>query len=263
VEESITLDTTTRPSSLRAPVAIALAGFALAALSVLAVLVAGWGNRAGWWDYRVALGTVPWAAGIGLGAAIVAAIGGTLAMPGGPPRRVSVLAIAGVIIGSLAFAIPWAYQARVGGTPRINDITTDPVNPPRFVDVAPLRGKATVKLDYGGEDVAAQQHEAYPDIAPAKLPLPPAQAFERALGTARSLGWEIVAAVPAEGRIEATDTTFMGLKDDVVIRVLAEDGGSRVDVRSLSRVGRNDRGKNAQRVREFLKRLSVSLSAPS
>ena len=52
------------------------------------------------------------------------------------------------------------------------------------------------------------------------------------------MGWDLVAADAAAGRIEATDTTFwFGFKDDVVIRVRPANGGSRVDVRSLSRVG--------------------------
>ena len=83
-----------------------------------------------------------------------------------------------------------------------------------------------------------------------------AEAFARSLRTAQALGWEIVAAVPAEGRIEATDTTLLfGFKDDVVIRVTGDGPGSRVDVRSASRVGRSDFGTNARRVRAYLDRL--------
>jgi uncharacterized protein (DUF1499 family) len=255
VDETHSAEVTVAARGIRASVAVAYVGFGAAALSVLAVLVAGWGNRAGWWDYRVAFTVLRWCAWIGLGAAVVAAVGGTLAMAGGPPRRVPVLAIAGVVLGSLVFAIPWAYQSK-RGVP-INDITTDTANPPRYVDIAPLRANAPVKLDYGGEETAAQQRKAYPDIAPARLKLTREQAFDRALRAARSLGWEIVAAVPREGRIEATDTTlFMGFKDDIVIRVLPEGDGSRIDVRSHSRVGRGDFGANAKRVREFLSRLS-------
>jgi len=74
----------------------------------------------------------------------------------------------------------------------------------------------------------------------------------------KSLGWEIVAASPGEGRIEATDKTlFFGFKDDVVVRLRADDGGSRVDVRSVSRVGRSDVGANARRIRRFLDALET------
>jgi uncharacterized protein (DUF1499 family) len=71
------------------------------------------------------------------------------------------------------------------------------------------------------------------------------------------MGWNIVAAAPGEGRIEAIAVTrWFGLKDDVVIRVVAEGSGARVDIRSKARIGRSDRGMNAWRVREFLRRLN-------
>jgi uncharacterized protein (DUF1499 family) len=71
------------------------------------------------------------------------------------------------------------------------------------------------------------------------------------------MGWEIVDAQPREGRIEATATTFwFGFKDDVVVRITPLAAGSRIDVRSKSRVGRGDTGTNAQRVRAYLKRLN-------
>ena len=81
----------------------------------------------------------------------------------------------------------------------------------------------------------------------------PAAAFPRVEAAVKELGWDVVASVPAEGRIEATDTTrFMGFKDDVVIRLRAEGGGTRIDIRSKSRVGMGDVGANAARVRTFL-----------
>ena len=69
--------------------------------------------------------------------------------------------------------------------------------------------------------------------------------------------WDIVAADPAQGRIEATATTLLfGFKDDVAIRITPDGAGSRVDVRSLSRVGRSDFGTNAKRVRAYLRALA-------
>jgi uncharacterized protein (DUF1499 family) len=68
--------------------------------------------------------------------------------------------------------------------------------------------------------------------------------------------WEVVAADAAAGRIEATATTpWFGFRDDIVVRIVPADGGSRVDVRSVSRVGKGDLGVNARRIREFLGRL--------
>jgi hypothetical protein len=88
------------------------------------------------------------------------------------------------------------------------------------------------------------------------LPLPAAEAFSRASAAARDMGWEVAAADPAAGRIEAVATTFwFGFKDDVTVRVAPQEAGSRVEVRSKSRVGRGDAGTNARRVRDYLKRL--------
>src|SRR5260221_4041 len=153
-----------------------------------------------------------------------------------------------VAIGSLA-AIAWK-GSRV---PAIHDITTDTIQPPPFLAILPLRAGALNPVDYGGPDVAAKQQQAYPDIGPLVLNVPPARAFNRALAAAKAKGWDIIASDPAGGRIEATDTTFwFGFKDDVVVRVTPQPTGSRVDIRSLSRVGGGDLGANAARIRTFL-----------
>jgi uncharacterized protein (DUF1499 family) len=143
-----------------------------------------------------------------------------------------------------------------GAVPAIHDITTDPHDPPAYVDVLPRRATAPNPVSYGGPDVAAQQRRAYPDIAPLTLPAPRDQVFDRVLEVVRDLGWELVAANRQEGRIEATDRTFwFGFEDDVVIRLRDTGGGTRVDVRSLSRVGGGDVGTNAKRIRRFCERL--------
>ena len=114
------------------------------------------------------------------------------------------------------------------------------------------------RTDYEGPAIAEQQRAAYPDIGPVTLPAPPDAAFNRALATVERLGWEVLGSDAAAGRIEASDRTFwFGFTDDVVIRIAdAVDGGSRVDVRSLSRVGVGDLGANADRVRAFLAALT-------
>ena len=100
------------------------------------------------------------------------------------------------------------------------------------------------------------QRAAYPDLAPLTLVLPADQAFAQALALAREKGWVIVASVPAEGRLEATTSSLLyGFTDEVVVRVKASEGGARVDVRSRSRLGRMDRGVNAQRIRAYLAAL--------
>jgi uncharacterized protein (DUF1499 family) len=162
------------------------------------------------------------------------------------PATAMVLSL--VAIGSVG-----AFAWKASRLPAIHDITTDTTQPPPLLAILPLRDGAVNSADYGGAEVAAKQQQAYPDIVPLLLSVPPGRAFERALAAAKAKGWDIVASDPAGGRIEATDTTFwFGFKDDVVVRVTPLPTGSRVDARSLSRVGVGDVGTNAARVRAFL-----------
>jgi uncharacterized protein (DUF1499 family) len=220
----------------------------LAALA--AMLLAGPGSRMGWWPFRTALGTIlPWAAYGGVAAAVLSLIALVL----GGRRGLAALAL---VFALAAFLPPFLFRRSAQSVPPIHDVTTDTDNPPPFVAVLEHRQGASNPAEYGGPEIAAQQRKGYPDLRPVTLADPPARAFERALEAARGQGWEIVAAVPAEGRIEATDTTrWFGFKDDVVVRVKPEGTGSRVDVRSLSRVGKSDVGKNASRIRAYLRAL--------
>jgi uncharacterized protein (DUF1499 family) len=159
-----------------------------------------------------------------------------------------------IATGSIA-ALAW----KASRVPAIHDITTDTMQPPPFLAVLPLRTGALNPVEYGGADVAAKQKQAFPDIAPVTLTVPPSRAFDRALAAARAMGWELVASDPAGGRIEATDTSFwFGFKDDIVVRVTPQPNGSRLDVRSLSRVGGGDIGANAARVRKYLAAVKAS-----
>lgn len=159
-----------------------------------------------------------------------------------------------LVLASGAAYVPINMQATAAKLPLIHDITTDSANPPAFVAIAPLRATAANGVDYKTDP--AEQQEGYPDLAPLVTEVSPADMFARAEATARAMGWEIVAAEAGEGRIEATDTTaWWGFKDDVVIRIAAEGSGSRLDIRSMSRVGKSDLGKNAERIRAFLAAL--------
>jgi uncharacterized protein (DUF1499 family) len=143
--------------------------------------------------------------------------------------------------------------------PMIHDITTDTDSPPQYDAILKLRKNALNPVAYSGQEVANQQHKAYPDIAPLLLDVEPEKAFEYSLKTAKDLGWTIISKNEDKGLIEATDTTFwFGFTDDIVIRISPQDKGSRIDLRSLSRVGKSDVGANAKRIREFLKTMKNS-----
>lgn len=222
----------------------------VALIAALLLLLAGPGTRFGWWEFGTGFLLMRWAFFAGLAGAALALV--LLAIPKTRRGAGSVLGLA-LVIGIGTAWVPWNGLQTVRSLPYIHDITTDTENPPEFVAVLPLRADAPNPPGYAGEEVAAQQREAYPEIRPLRLDLPPARAFEQALATARDQGWEIITAMPEDGRIEATATTFwFGFKDDVVIRIVPDNGGSLVDMRSKSRVGRSDVGANAARIRSFL-----------
>jgi uncharacterized protein (DUF1499 family) len=231
---------------------LAITALALAIIVALMGALGGFGTRWGFWHFRTGFTMVRWAVygGIGVGLLSIAAL--AHARPAGP-RKGFALAFLALVITLVVVTVPLQVRRSAAGVPPIHDITTDTENPPEFVAIAPLRADAPNPVEYGGAEIASHQRQAYPDIRPLILDLPAEAAFDRALDAARSMGWEVVAVEPAEGRIEAADRTFwFGFRDDVVIRVTPAGNRSIIDARSKSRVGRGDMGTNARRVREYL-----------
>ena len=221
-----------------------------ALLGALLLLASGPGTRFGIWEYGTGFLLMRVAFFVGLVAAALAFL--LLLVP--KMRREMAFGLTMALVIGLATAwVPWSGYRTVMSLPFIHDITTDTENPPEFVAVAPLRADAPNPVAYPGAEVAAQQREAYPDIHTLEYKQSAEATFDRALQVSEDLGWDIVAAESGEGRIEATATTFwFGFKDDVVIRIESTESGSRLDIRSKSRVGRSDVGKNAARIREFV-----------
>lgn len=235
----------------------------IAVMAAAGVALAGPGYRFGWWGLGPAFTLLRSSAELGLGAGALAIVAIVVGGAQRSRRRLG-LGILALAIALAAFGIPWRMQAQARRVPPIHDVTTDPEDPPVFVAVVARRSGARNPVEYGGPTVAAQQRRAFPDLVPLDLAAPPERVLPAAEAAARGLGWEIVAAVPAEGRLEATATTpWFGFKDDVVVRVRGRGPGSRVDVRSLSRVGVGDLGVNAARVRAFLDRLRASGLPPA
>ncbi len=138
------------------------------------------------------------------------------------------------------------------GVRGIHDVTTDMENPPEFLALLNAPGRRN-SFDYPPE-TAERQRAKYPWVKPILTELNENEAYARALEVAKSLDWEIAGEDPSRGHIEATDyTKWFHFHDDVVIRVTAIDNGSRVDLRSLSRVGGTDHGLGAIRIMKFTK----------
>lgn len=240
-------------------------GLLFAVVGGVLVLVPGPGYR---WQV-LGLGTaftlLRWGAFVGLAGALVSLLALLRAFTGIRRQTVAVLfAWVGLALGTASFGLPWVLLQQAHRVPPIHDITTDTMQPPAFHAILPLRGGASNPVTYGGPAIAREQHRAYPDIKPLQLYVSPQQAFAAALEVAKGMGWQIVAAEPQVQRIEATATTFwFGFKDDVVIRIRAVGSGARVDIRSDSRVGVSDLGKNAERIRRFSNRLIQLINSES
>jgi uncharacterized protein (DUF1499 family) len=172
------------------------------------------------------------------------------------------LVILSMILGLVPVGIIGPQMAAAGDVPPIHDITTDTANPPAFVAIVPLRENAPNGYEYGvteawpAEKLGAITMEAYPDLKPIESDLSVADAVDRTEDALQAMGLEIVAVDKEAGLVEATATTFwFGFKDDMVVRIVGKGEGSRIDLRSMSRVGQSDVGANAARITDFVDRF--------
>ena len=160
------------------------------------------------------------------------------------------------ILLALVLLAPLALMLSGVRRPPIHDITTSFEDPPAFAAALEANGDRDMSYPEGPADLAELQRAAYPDVRAARLPIPPDEALERARQVADELGWSVVAFDARSGRLEATATSALfRFVDDIVVRVRAEGDGSRVDLRSTSRVGRSDLGANAARISAFVERI--------
>jgi hypothetical protein len=169
----------------------------------------------------------------------------------------------GLFVSASIFAWPASYLPSYFALPLLNDVTTDLRVPPRFVALARVRGSDG---SYPAARFAALQQQGYSDLQSFVLDRSVDEAYELSLDVVRRNRMEIVAqdapggALGQVGVIEAIDRTLiMGFPDDVLVRVSASGRSSRIDVRSASRYGQHDFGRNAQRIRRFLKDLQQRL----
>lgn len=169
--------------------------------------------------------------------------------------------IMALLLSTIAIAIPLSMLNKGKSVPPIHDISTDLVNPPEFVAIAPLRADAPNPVEYAGVEVATQQRAAYPELQTLNYTQSKSELVEATKQAIDHLGWQLVNIDADQGIVEATDRTmWFGFKDDVIVRIT--DNGSKrlVDIRSKSRVGGSDLGKNAERIHGFIEELDSILT---
>lgn len=239
---------------------LSMVGLLLAIGCVANILLAGLGYRFGWWPYGTGIAMIAIAFWVAAGSATLCALAAGLAATRAGARRALIMGLAGLAIAGVTVWVPYDMRMTARALPPIHDITTDLADPPAFVRVAALRKAEDHPVAYDGPRVGAQQQKAYPDLAPLMLKAPRDEVFAAAQGVLASMGLELVAADAAQGRVEATATSLLfGFKDDVVVRIAGEPNGTKVDIRSKSRVGRHDIGMNAKRIRAFLVKLKAAV----
>lgn len=235
---------------------------------VAAALIAAFGSGQDAWPFRTGFTILRYAFFAAIGGGLVALVGLFLARRRRSAKLVGLNLLA-LVIG-LGFVLYLGAQIRTARTvPAIHDVSTNLDDMPQFTMLKVREDNLEKIPDNDDPELKAMDPEsrwkalhrqAYSDLRTIRLPWPAAETVRRAEQVARARGWEIAKADPQAGLVEATDTTrFFRFKDDVVVRVRPNpDGGSLVDMRSISRIGGSDVGVNAERVRAFLADLQKS-----
>ncbi|MDE1972630.1 MAG: DUF1499 domain-containing protein [Hyphomicrobiales bacterium] len=236
--------------------------FSLAATFIAVIVV-----RSGALDIVPALSTLAGALTLAVVAILLACAAGIVIWTEGVGGiRESLTAL---LIGFALIAYPLYLGRKAYRLPAIYDVTTDPIDPPRFEAIARLRPRDANPVTYAGLHVAELQHRAYADIEPDNTTASPQEAYDAAIKVITKRRWHIVDARPPsvgarDGLIEAiARTPVLSFRDDVVVRVRPTPDGARIDVRSASRYGRHDLGVNAARVRALISDVDDLLSTPA
>ena len=234
----------------------------LAVFSAVATLVSIVAVRFGILESKPALATLLGALACA-GLSILAAFAGLVALWRDGTRGIGRILTA-LLLNVLILAYPVFLAVKYRNLPPIHDITTDPINPPRFDALARLRGTdGANSAVYAGLYSAEQQRVAYPAIEPVELDLTAQHAFDIVRRLVARRKWLVIDERPPQprqpGHIEVVaKTPVMGFREDVVIRITPNEDGSRVDIRSSSRYFEHDLGSNAARVSSLIDDINTA-----
>lgn len=167
-------------------------------------------------------------------------------------------ALWGILFAVLMLVVPLYFGWLAITLPGINDVSTDLVEPIPFIQRSGVRPDNAVPIATNTRESAKLQRVAYPNVRPLFVGTSTEDTFEAAVMVGEDLGWDFIASEPPldsdnAGRFQAVETTLIiGFKDDIMVVVSPDAGGSRVDMRSVSRFGKHDFGHNAARITEFM-----------
>lgn len=246
--------------------------------TILAVFVPIWfaaaalGTKFGLWPWTI--GLLKMVGGIGLPLigimALVTFVTSLLVVFVKPRAGYGALAAMWIVtLGGVGMGLSVVNAAK--DVPPIHDISTDTGNPLTFSPkIMAERGGASNKVldpktasvpfnrerlsDWSGRTLADIQSDAYPAIKSRVFDAQtPAALYPKVRASAQKLGLRLVTDDATALRLEGVAESFwFGFKDDVVIAITPTATGSKVDVRSISRVGISDLGANAKRIEALL-----------
>lgn len=170
--------------------------------------------------------------------------------------------------GFLAAAVlggPAWLAIEAGRLPLLNDVTTDIEDPPDFSRSAMARAARKGHVPPVRDPRERErQRPAYADLRPLVLDMEAEPAFRLVLEAVQKLRWRIIeqnapGGRSGQGRIEAVaESMLLRFEDDITIRLRPTPAGTRVDIRSASRIGRHDFGKNAARIRRLAEEIAAA-----
>ncbi len=229
----------------------------LGLFAIPVAVIAVFAQRTGRLDYLPALATLGSSMVLAAAAILLGIVAMAIIWVRG--NRGAGAAALGIIAGVVVIGAPAYFIGRAWELPPLTDIATDPANPPPFVFASAERGRGENPLAYPGDEAAMTQMAAYPDIEPLRVLQPPEETHALALQLVESRGWRVLDSGSGSQRIEAVVTSLILKQNSDVVIVITPDGtGSRVDMRSASRVGDRDLGENAARIRAFLSDLATA-----
>ncbi len=260
-----------RPAPLWARIYLTLA-LILAFLPVVVIFIGAVGTKLGWWSWKAGFVAVMVRGPLGMGwapalttlAIVVALVGLVISIWAGLWRR----SLTALVVSILTMGVFIVMGGAAKKAPPIHDVATEWSKPMMFSDrVMKMRGPHANPVmpdavmtsgPLNGQKLSEINARTCADAQPVMLTVAPEQAYAKAKGVLVKDGLKIVTDDPAAGRLEAVATSFWyGFKDDVLVLVQAEGAGSRIDMRSVSRVGVSDLGQNCERVA----RLAAAMSA--
>jgi fatty-acyl-CoA synthase len=254
-----------RGAALAAGIALTLVGAGMVALGPVLY-------RAGMLPLEAAMaGIGRWAMtalAVGAGATLISLI----ASIAGRKQRSAIVAILVLIASGTGLGMLYGQSVMRDALPPIHDVQTDWSYPVAFTikalqqregaGAAPVRDDAIIPEGNGrwsGKSFAEAQKEVY-DLEPLRVRALPPDATVAAANAAQRLGWTVLMSDPPGGQMEAVHQTFWyGLRSDIAVRVIPDGTGSRIDVRSTSRLAGGDVGRNAGQVKALLDEIALML----